>query len=126
MSLSTSLASASNFASQVSIFRSLSESFSTIVSWTVNPQSGGGSTYSESLRGNFGPGIILSGHYDCQASIFSSCGSNTAFFGLVVIAAGATLFGVYMVKLRKRSPAEQEGDEEEQVFVDEEGWESKA
>jgi len=125
MSLSTSLDSASSPLVRVSILKSLSESFSVIGSWDVNPQFGLGPTYRESLRGNLGLGMALSGHYDCHENIIANCGNPLASFAFLVVASGVAIFGIYVVRQRRRSPAREE-PKSERVFVDEEGWESKA
>ena len=71
-------------------------------------------------------GTTLSGHYDCHETLIANCGTASASFAYLVVALGATLFAVYAIRLRGRSPSLQEELKHENVLVDKEGWETKA
>jgi hypothetical protein len=58
-------------------------------------------------------------------NIVSNCGTPSAFFSLLVVAAGVLVFGIYVAKQRRQPPAQPEDQETENVGVDREGWETK-
>lgn len=66
--------------------------------------------------------MALSGHYDCV-----NCGGSvSALFGFLVIAFGVLIFGVYATMQRRQSRNAPQGQTgEENVLVDQEGWETK-
>jgi uncharacterized membrane protein YebE (DUF533 family) len=75
-----------------------------------------------SLGTNFGSGEVLMGHYGCF-----NCSSNTGDFAFLVIALGVLAFGVYATKQRHQSSRlEEDHQDDEQVIVDQEGWETKS
>jgi len=74
------------------------------------------------LGANFGSGEVLMGHYGCL-----NCSSNTGDFAFLVIALGVAAFGVYAAKQRRQfSRLEEDHQDDEQVIMDEEGWETKS
>jgi len=73
------------------------------------------------LGTNFGSGGVLMGHYGCF-----NCSSNTGDFAFLAIALGFVAFGVYAAKQRRQSGRPEDHQDDEQVIVDEEGWETKS
>jgi hypothetical protein len=115
-SLSASLSSGLVIGRNISVFRPLSDS------WTTNARYARGTLFAENLQANFGTQTVLSGHYYC----INCGGSVSALFGFLVIAFGVLIFGVYAIMQRRQSrgsPREQ--PEKEKVLVDKEGWETK-
>ena len=75
-----------------------------------------------SLGTSFGSGEVLMGRYGCF-----NCSSNTGDFAFLVIALGVAAFGVYAVKQRRQySRPEEDHQDDEQVIVDQGGWETKS
>jgi len=75
-----------------------------------------------SLGTNFGSGEVLMGRYGCF-----NCSSNTGDFAFLVIALGVAAFGTYAAKQRRQSSKpEEDHQDDEQVIVDEKGWETKS
>ncbi|TMI31697.1 hypothetical protein E6H27_06220 [Candidatus Bathyarchaeota archaeon] len=71
---------------------------------------------------NFGSREVLMGRYGCF-----NCNSNTGDFAFLVIALGFVAFGVYAAKQRRQSSRpEEDHQDDEQVIMDEEGWETKS
>ena len=71
---------------------------------------------------NFGSREVLMGRYGCF-----NCSSNTGDFAFLVIALGFVAFGVYAAKQRRQSRRSEENhQDDEQVIMDEEGWETKS
>jgi hypothetical protein len=90
----------------------------------MNLRYGRGSAFIENLKGNFNTRTVLSGHYDCSENLIANCGSSSASFAFLVIVFGVIIFGIYATEQRRRAhPGELEP---EKVFVDREGWETKA
>jgi len=118
-SLNGSLTLGSGVVEKSSFFRSLSGS------WTLGSLYRRGSFTAENLGANFNTGAGLSGHFDCSENIIVNCGNSSASFAFLVIAVGVSIFGIYAVKLRRRSRAPREEQKDEKVFVDPEGWETK-
>jgi len=74
------------------------------------------------LGATFGSGGVLMGRYGCF-----NCSSNTGDFAFLVIALGVAAFGVYAAKQRRQSRRSEENhQDDEQVIMDEEGWETKS
>jgi len=62
------------------------------------------------------------GRYGCL-----NCSSNTGDFAFLAIALGFVAFGVYAAKQRRQSSRSKEDhQDDEQVLMDEEGWETKS
>jgi len=74
-----------------------------------------------SLGTSFGSGEVLMGRYGCF-----NCSSNTGDFAFLVIALGVAAFGVYAAKQRRQSSRPEDHQDDEQVTVDEKGWETKS
>jgi len=94
-------------------------------SWTLGSLYRRGSFTAENLQANFNTRTTLSGHSDCSENLIANCGSSSASFAFLVIAVGVSIFGIYAVKLRRRSRAPRGEPKDEKVFVDTEGWETK-
>jgi len=111
---------ASISAEKMSLFRSFGDSFG------LGSRAVRGSFYSENPQGNFNSGATMSGHYVCFENLATNCGVSSAFFAILVIAAGAVIFGTYVVVSRRRESLVRDEDlPGERVSVDEEGWETK-
>ena len=74
-----------------------------------------------SLGANFGSGEVLMGRYGCF-----NCSSTTGYFAFLVIALGVAAFGVYAARQRRQSSRAEDHQDDAQVVVDEEGWETKS
>jgi hypothetical protein len=92
----------------------------------MNSRYGRGSSTIENLHANFNTKTVLSGHTDCSENLIANCGSVSASFAFLVIVIGVLMFGVYVARQYRQSSAHVEEPEAEKVFVDEEGWETKA
>jgi hypothetical protein len=137
--LSASLGSTSSLAEQISFFRSLTGSLtpgsglversslyrSLTGSWIIGSHYGRGSFTAENLQANFNTRTVLSGHSDCSENLIVNCGSSSASFAFLVLAVGVSIFGIYVVKQRRRHRASPGELKDEQVVVDTEGWETK-
>lgn len=80
----------------------------------------------ENLRSDLTTKTGLTGHYECHETLIANCGTASASFAYLVVALGATLFAVYAIRLRRRTPSLPEELKHENVMVDKEGWETKA
>jgi hypothetical protein len=90
----------------------------------MNPQYGRGSSYIENLQASLNTQSFLSGHYDCRENPLTNCGSSTASFAFLVVAVGVMIFGMYVTKQRRQSPAQQGEADDAKATHDEEGWET--
>jgi len=73
------------------------------------------------LGTNFGSREVLMGRYGCL-----NCSSNTGDFAFLVVALGVAVFGLYAAKQGRQSSRPEDHQDDEQVVVDKEGWETKS
>jgi hypothetical protein len=92
----------------------------------MNLRYGRGSAFIENLKANFNTRTVLSGHSDCFENLIVNCGVASASFAFLVIALGLLVFGIYAIREHRQSSALRGEQEAEKVFVDKEGWETKA